>query len=417
MVEPSKSVVGPDVAEGVVALFARATSQAAGHATLQRLAELALTTTATRGTLVLERCRGGARVVAAAGDFDWLQGRLVSDDLFPSSLWNDDDLIQDFAVAALEDDDIRPRLVRCGVGGIVSATSVVDDRLVGCLVLGYADHCPPLSSPERVAIGLLSICVTEVYSRNGSRGAVCVDCGNESRTISDDDHNLFIAVTSHELRTPVTVIRGYSDTLAERWDQLDDPARRSAVSVIRQRSRDLGRLLDRMLSASGDGMGPATLADGVPFDALDALRHAVQELPTDLRRDVSLQLPNYLPKAFGDRGTIATIMTELVTNACKYSEGKPEVEVTVGADAVAVWLRVSDRGIGIHPEHVERAFDRFWQSESGGRRGRGGVGLGLYLVRKVVERHQGWVCLRPRDGGGTVAEVRLPRADAASRKV
>ena len=74
-----------------------------------------------------------------------------------------------------------------------------------------------------------------------------------------------------------------------------------------------------------------------------------------------------------------------------------------------MWFRVSDRGIGIRPEHVERAFERFWQGESGDRRRYRGVGLGLYLVRRIVERQNGWVSLRPRDGGGTVAEVRLPR--------
>jgi signal transduction histidine kinase len=66
--------------------------------------------------------------------------------------------------------------------------------------------------------------------------------------------------------------------------------------------------------------------------------------------------------------------------------------------------------VGIDPADVERAFERFWR----GRRDaeRAGVGLGLYLVRRLVERQRGWVSLRPRDGGGTIAEVRLPRADS-----
>ena len=85
-----------------------------------------------------------------------------------------------------------------------------------------------------------------------------------------------------------------------------------------------------------------------------------------------------------------------------------EAVLTAGADAQTVWFRVADRGIGIRPEHVERAFERFWQLETGDQRTRGGVGLGLYLVRRIVERQHGWVSLRPRQGGGTVAEVRLP---------
>jgi len=87
--------------------------------------------------------------------------------------------------------------------------------------------------------------------------------------------------------------------------------------------------------------------------------------------------------------------------------------VTAGADQQTVWFRVADRGVGIQLENVERAFERFWQLERSDQRRYGGVGLGLYLVRRIVERQNGWVSLRPRDGGGTVAEVRLPRADVS----
>ena len=131
----------------------------------------------------------------------------------------------------------------------------------------------------------------------------------------------------------------------------------------------------------------------------------------DLRRRLTMNLPLDLPKALGDRGSLATVLTELVTNADKYSEDDAAVELTTGADAQSVFFRVSDRGVGVRPENVERAFDRFWQGELGNRRRYPGAGLGLYLVRRIVERQNGWVSLRPREGGGTVAEVRLPRGD------
>jgi two-component system phosphate regulon sensor histidine kinase PhoR len=103
-----------------------------------------------------------------------------------------------------------------------------------------------------------------------------------------------------------------------------------------------------------------------------------------------------------------------VTNGCKYSPDWVEVELAAGSDPYTVWIRVTDRGLGIRPEHAERAFERFWQLERGDQRHYGGVGLGLYLVRRIVERQQGWVSLRPREGGGAVAEVRLPRADTGA---
>jgi signal transduction histidine kinase len=224
----------------------------------------------------------------------------------------------------------------------------------------------------------------------------------------DHDTDLFVAVTSHELRTPVTVIKGYADTLTDHWDSLSEPDRRQAAGVIGQRAGELARLVDRLLSAANDA-GPVGGAPPVPFDLVEALRAAVCDLPAHLRRRLVLALPADLPKAVGDRASLATVLTELATNADKYSPADSPVELRAEADRRTVAFRVSDRGVGIRPEHVERAFDRFWQGESGDRRRYPGAGLGLYLVRRIVERQNGWVSLRPRAGGGTVAEVRLPR--------
>ncbi|GAA4678676.1 sensor histidine kinase [Phytohabitans rumicis] len=224
----------------------------------------------------------------------------------------------------------------------------------------------------------------------------------------DHDRDLFVAVTSHELRTPVTVIKGYADTLCNHWDSLSEPDRREAARVIGLRAGELARLVDRLLSAANDG-GQVGGAPPMPFDLVEALRSAVAALPADLRRRLSIQLPDDLPKALGDRASMATVLTELATNAEKYSNPDSFVEVTAEVDERTVVFRVSDRGIGVRPEHVERAFDRFWQGEQGDRRRYPGTGLGLYLVRRIVERQNGWVSLRPREGGGTVAEVRLPR--------
>lgn len=177
--------------------------------------------------------------------------------------------------------------------------------------------------------------------------------------------------------------------------------------MIGQRANELARLLDRLLSSAAEawpGDGPPA-----PFDLAETLRIAVADLPADLRRRATLQLPRDLPRAVGHRQNLGTVLTELVTNAAKYSPPGSTIEISAGADARTVCFRVSDRGIGVRPEHVERAFDRFWQGDSGDRRRYPGTGLGLYLVRRIVEQQNGWVFLRPRTGGGTVAEVRLPR--------
>jgi len=224
-----------------------------------------------------------------------------------------------------------------------------------------------------------------------------------------EDRDLFVAVTSHELRTPVTVIKGYADTLTNHWESMGEEGRQEAVRVIGARAGELARLVDRLLSATSDDGEMGGSPPG-PFDLVDGLRAAAEELPAGLRRRLVLdRLPTELPKAFGDRDSLATILTELATNADKYSPPDTEVELSAEADEATVTFRVADRGIGVKAEHVERAFERYWQGEAHDRGRNPGAGLGLYLVRRIVERQHGWVSLRPRSGGGTVAEVRLPR--------
>src|SRR5439155_3560575 len=183
--------------------------------------------------------------------------------------------------------------------------------------------------------------------------------------------------------------------------------------VIGQRAGDLARLVDRLLLASLSGEPSRRRGSPVPvpFDLVAALKWAAGELTPELA--LTADLPTALPAALGEPGAVATVLTELATNAHKYSPDGGEVLLTAGADAQTVWFRVADRGLGVRPGHVERAFERSWQAQGGERRRFGGVGLGLYLVRRIVERQNGWVSLRPRERGGTVAEVRLPRADPA----
>ncbi|MFU8851357.1 ATP-binding protein [Micromonospora sp. SL1-18] len=250
----------------------------------------------------------------------------------------------------------------------------------------------------------LRLTAAELPGPNSLRVVTFRDITDQQRR--DHDRDLFVAVTSHELRTPVTVIKGYADTLTDHWESLSDDDRRHAARIIGQRANELARLVDRLLTAATENRPGEPAA---PFDLAAALRAAVTDLPADVRHRIVLDLPVDLPKALGDRHGLATVLTELSTNAEKYSRPGTPIEVTAAANERTVCFRVADRGIGIRPEHVERAFDRFWQGESGDRRRYPGAGLGLYLVRQIVEQQNGWVSLRPRTGGGTVAEVRLPR--------
>ncbi|MET0414947.1 MAG: HAMP domain-containing sensor histidine kinase [Actinoplanes sp.] len=392
----------PDYAaltRGQIALLDRINSGEAGLPVLQQLVRLAEEVLGGRGAGFAEYTPDHGRIIAATGVCTAAIGRRVDREdarlrggrtlLLPLNSVNDEFAQQ------IEGGDLRRMLgARCEVG----------DTIIGSLHVYFDEQAGEPSSEHHAVLELLAGHVGRLYA--GEHG-LPVHGGDVARR--QDNRDLWVAVTSHELRTPVTVIKGYADTLTNHWASLGEAGRQEAVRVIGTRAGELARLVDRLLSATSED-GEIGGAPAGPFDLAETLRQAVEELPADLRRRIVLgNVPAGLPKAFGERDTITTILTELTTNAEKYSPPDTKVELCAGADEETLQFRVSDRGAGIAPEDVERAFERYWQGESG-RRHHPGAGLGLYLVRRLVERQHGWVSLRPREGGGTTAEVRLPRA-------
>ncbi|MDY7084049.1 MAG: HAMP domain-containing sensor histidine kinase [Actinomycetota bacterium] len=384
---------------GQIAVLDRINAGEAGLPVLQQIVRLAQETLGGRGAGFAEYAADHGRIVAATGACTPAIGRRVDRAdtrlrdgrtlLIPLGSLNDEFAKQ------VEGGDVKRMLgARCEVG----------ETIVGSLHVYFGESDEP--GPEHHAVlELLAGYVGRLYA---ARDGLPVHSSEQARR--QENRDLWVAVTSHELRTPVTVIKGYADTLSNHWDTLGDNGRQEAVRIINTRAGELARLVDRLLSAASED-GDVGASPAGPFDLPEALRSAVEELPADLRRRIVLgNLPAELPKAYGERDSIATILTELATNAEKHSPPGSTVELCAGADEETLRFRLSDRGAGIRPEHVERAFERYWQAEGGDRRRHPGAGLGLYLVRRLVERQHGWVSLRPREGGGTTAEVRLPRA-------
>ena len=394
---------------GQIAVLDRINAGDAGLPVLQQVVRLAQETLGGLGAGFAEYAPGHGRVVAATGVCERAIGRRVDRQdsrlgagrtmLIPLDSLNDE------FVRQIEGGDLHRMLgARCEVG----------DAIIGSLHVYFGfgaggEFAEP--GPEHHAVmELLASYVGRLYALQSGLPVYGDAREAAARAHREENRDLWVAVTSHELRTPVTVIKGYADTLTNHWDSLGDAGRKEAVRIIGTRAGELARLVDRLLSATSED-GELGVAPAGPFDLVEAVRNAVDELPADLRCRIVLDnLPGELPKAYGERDSIATILTELTTNAEKYSPPDTQVEVCAGADEETLRFRVADRGVGIRSDHVERAFDRYWQADSSDGQPHPGAGLGLYLVRRLVERQQGWVSLRPREGGGTTAEVRLPRA-------
>jgi PAS domain S-box-containing protein len=223
----------------------------------------------------------------------------------------------------------------------------------------------------------------------------------------EEAKDLFLATTSHELRTPITVVQGFASTLASRWDKLADADRRSAVQTIAERAGSLAKLVEQLLLGSRAGADQLTVNNG-PFDLGGVLRGAATAFrPLAGQHTLEADIPDDLPAAYGDPMATDSIIGQLLENAFKYSPQGGTVTVAARRSGDRIEVTVADEGIGIPPADLERVFERFVQGETGDRRRFGGIGLGLYIVRQLARAQGGEVAAEGRPSGGTLMRLRL----------
>ncbi|HEX3492202.1 MAG TPA: PAS domain S-box protein [Streptosporangiaceae bacterium] len=223
----------------------------------------------------------------------------------------------------------------------------------------------------------------------------------------EEAKDLFLATTSHELRTPITVVQGFASTLASRWDKLPDADRRSAVQTIAERAGSLAKLVEQLLLGSRAGADQLRVSNG-QFDLGDVLRGAATAFRSLAgQHTLEADVPEDLPLAYGDAMATDIIVGQLLENAFKYSPQGGTVTVAARRAGDRIEVTVADEGIGIPPADLERVFERFVQGETGDRRRFGGIGLGLYIVRQLARAQGAEVAAEGRRSGGTLMRLRL----------
>jgi heavy metal sensor kinase len=218
----------------------------------------------------------------------------------------------------------------------------------------------------------------------------------------------FVADASHELRTPISVIRGEADVAlsVER-----SPAEyRESLSVILDESRRISRLVDDLLNLARADAGRVTLhRSNLYLNELvtDCCRSA-QPLAGARRIAIECRPGEDLPYR-GDEALLRRLMMNLLDNAIRYTPPGGRVSAEVEPNGTAVKLCVSDTGVGIAPEHAAHVFERFYRAGESRSREDGGFGLGLAIVKWIAEMHQGSVECASRIGAGSTFTVTLPR--------
>ncbi len=216
---------------------------------------------------------------------------------------------------------------------------------------------------------------------------------------------------SHELRTPLTYIKGYGSLLQDHDLGPLLPEQSTALKIILEKADTIQRLIHDVVLL--EQISPETL-DREPADFDTLIRQAfqtVQVLHSAAPLTFSLQTGAPGHTVSVDRGRLNQALDNLVNNAVKFTPEGGEITISTGVVEGGVSCTVRDTGIGISPEHLSRIFDRFYQVRDPARKGAGGSGIGLAIVRRVIEAHGGTITAESVPGEGSAFTLLLPAAD------
>lgn len=239
----------------------------------------------------------------------------------------------------------------------------------------------------------------------------------EGRRLAEEANRLkgrFLSVVSHELRTPLNLIAGLSDILLQEGEAVGEGrvgVRREDLERIYVSAQHLDGLIRDVLDLAQSEIGQLRLVSE-PLDLAQVLQ-AVAVIGEHLARDRGLrwraEIPDRLPKVWGDRTRLRQVVLNLINNAAKYT-ARGEISLTVSTDGASVRVAVHDTGLGIPLDEQEAIFDEFRQSERTTARGYGGLGLGLAICRRLVELHGGEIRVSSagEEGAGSTFYFALP---------
>ena len=219
----------------------------------------------------------------------------------------------------------------------------------------------------------------------------------------------FISVISHELKTPVALIKGYVGTLRREDANWDREVVKDSLAVIEEESDRLTGLIENLLDASRLQAGGLSISQSDVAMNMLARRIAERFQTQSSIHKIGVDFPDDFPIVMGDETRLEQVLANLVSNAIKYSPQGGEIQISGQVRPGQVIVCVSDHGPGVAPEDIPHIFDRFYRS-SIAKRTTKGAGLGLYLARAVVEAHGGRIWIDPRPGKGARICFSIPRS-------
>jgi len=298
-----------------------------------------------------------------------------------------------------------------GYVSLISVPLVPSDKVIGVINL-YFEHPHLPSDTERHLLRVIAdttaIAIERILlSERLIEERVTLRALEETDRIKSE----FISTVSHELRTPLTFIKGYVDLILAGHTGPLNETQTKFLSGVKRGSERLKNLVDDLLDIARMESGHYKI-NKEPADLIRIIRQAMDmvKVQADEKKiALNLDLAKNLPPVVLDRDKILQVMTNLLTNAIKYSPRETQVTITAEDCDQEIIVSVADQGIGISPEDQKRLFQKFYRVDSSTTREVGGTGLGLAICKHIVEMHRGRIWVESEPGSGSTFRFVLPK--------
>jgi len=252
-------------------------------------------------------------------------------------------------------------------------------------------------------------------SRDADTNAFVIVARDVTKELETDQlKSDFVATVSHELRSPLTPLKGFVRALRDSLVEDSPEARQEYYEIMWRAVERLERLINDLLDVSRVEAGKVDL-DSTPFDVVELIETSYRQMQSESEgHELDIAGPQEPVIAFADPFRVDQVVTNLLSNAFKYSTPDSSVHISVGTDEGRATVRVHNEGEGIGPEDQPHVFERFYRTQTGLRREAGGVGLGLFICQRLVEAMGGEIAVESTPGHGCTFSFWLPLPEAES---
>lgn len=224
----------------------------------------------------------------------------------------------------------------------------------------------------------------------------------------DNMQKELVADVSHELKTPITSIMGYADTLLE--GGYDEETQTKFLNVIASESRRMARLVTDLLTLSRyDSNKKKTRKE--TFDLGELVKMCQEKLAIEIKKKghkVNSFVTADVPPVYADKDDIERVVLNILTNSIKYTPNNGEIKIYVGFVYNDAYIKIFDNGIGIPEDDLSRIFERFYRVDKARTREMGGTGLGLSIAKEILDKNGGSIDIKSKVGEGTEVVIRIP---------